>query len=557
MADKTIKLILDIQAQASNLQAEVNKMQKAFSTLTGPEKLTEGITETFSDLEKRLKQLKQYTENNELDLVDEKKAKEELRSIEKGYNDLLSKISNNKDKFTLAGASKEGKVLKQIIGDYNDKVAQGTKEIQAQERAVKRLEDEIKRAQSILDTKQQVKDTAIAERDRLKQEVEQLQSQIEQKQQSQINNGRTQAQNEAALHRTKAWIQLHNEENGLLKQLADAENKVTAATKNYNSQASKTATVVAENNVKLTEERQKLDDLNSELSKLKTSKLQAVKDTLVALSNKGEIDLGFDPSSINSIEELQQKLQDIDNQDMSKVKVAIETLMTTIRNSKGVVGELKNGFDQSTEAGKQLAQDLDSFKTKITHFFGLANAVNLFKRAVRSAFETIKDLDKVMTETAVVTSFDVGDMWAQLPEYTKRANELGISIHDAYEAATLYYQQGLKTNEVMAVSNETLKMARIAGLGAAEATDRMTNALRGFNMEITESNAQNINDVYSNLAAKTASNVDEISTAMTKVASLANNANMSFENTAAFLSQIIETTRESAETAGTALKISA
>jgi hypothetical protein len=32
-------------------------------------------------------------------------------------------------------------------------------------------------------------------------------------------------------------------------------------------------------------------------------------------------------------------------------------------------------------------------------------------------------------------------------------------------------------------------MARIAGLDAAEATDRMTNALRGFNMELTEANA--------------------------------------------------------------------
>jgi len=51
-----------------------------------------------------------------------------------------------------------------------------------------------------------------------------------------------------------------------------------------------------------------------------------------------------------------------------------------------------------------------------------------------------------------------------------------------------------------------------------------------------------------------ASDVDEISTAMTKVASLANNANMEFETTAAFLAQIIESTRESAETAGTALK---
>jgi hypothetical protein len=32
-------------------------------------------------------------------------------------------------------------------------------------------------------------------------------------------------------------------------------------------------------------------------------------------------------------------------------------------------------------------------------------------------------------------------------------------------------------------------MARIAGLDAATATDRMTNALRGFNMEINEVNA--------------------------------------------------------------------
>jgi len=32
-------------------------------------------------------------------------------------------------------------------------------------------------------------------------------------------------------------------------------------------------------------------------------------------------------------------------------------------------------------------------------------------------------------------------------------------------------------------------MARIAGLEAADATDRMTNALRGFNMELNAMNA--------------------------------------------------------------------
>ncbi len=82
----------------------------------------------------------------------------------------------------------------------------------------------------------------------------------------------------------------------------------------------------------------------------------------------------------------------------------------------------------------------------------------------------------------------------------------------------------------------------------------MTNALRGFNMELNETNGQRIADVYSELAAVSATDVDELSTAMTKVASLASSANMTFENTSAFLSQILEVTREAPETAGTSLK---
>jgi hypothetical protein len=40
-------------------------------------------------------------------------------------------------------------------------------------------------------------------------------------------------------------------------------------------------------------------------------------------------------------------------------------------------------------------------------------------------------------------------------------------------------------------------MARIAGLDAADATNKMTAALRGFNMELNQASAQNVADVYS------------------------------------------------------------
>jgi len=143
---------------------------------------------------------------------------------------------------------------------------------------------------------------------------------------------------------------------------------------------------------------------------------------------------------------------------------------------------------------------------RIKYFFGLSNAIQLVKRSIREAYNTVKELDAAMTESAVVTQYSIADMWAQLPKYTQTANELGVTTKGVYETMTLFYQQGLKTNEVFEIGTETLKMARIAGIDYATATDYMTAALRGFNMELNTTSAQKVNDVYSQLAAITASN---------------------------------------------------
>ena len=57
----------------------------------------------------------------------------------------------------------------------------------------------------------------------------------------------------------------------------------------------------------------------------------------------------------------------------------------------------------------------------------------------------------------------------------------------------------LKQADVMALTTETLKIAKIAGISYADAADYMTVAVRGFNMEMTE--AQRVTDVYSKVAA--------------------------------------------------------
>lgn len=313
----------------------------------------------------------------------------------------------------------------------------------------------------------------------------------------------------------------------------------------------------------------RLNELNENLKKAKEN-LAAVKQQDIGiarfeelkknLENIKDIDwssFGVDFSKIQSIEDFDRVLKSIKDNSGKGAEQVIEAINKALQSALGSAGHMGNEMEQVSDQFDRLAaqkRDIDSLRQSLLNFFGIQNAIQLFKRAVREAYDSVTELDKAMTETAVVTDFSVGDMWDQLPEYTKRANELGTTTLGAYETATLFYQQGLKTNEVMEVSTETMKMARIAGMDYVDATNMMTAALRGFNMEISKTSAQRVNDVYSELAKITASDTQEISTAMTKTASIAHNANMEFETTAAFLSQIIETTRESAETAGTAMK---
>ena len=80
----------------------------------------------------------------------------------------------------------------------------------------------------------------------------------------------------------------------------------------------------------------------------------------------------------------------------------------------------------------------------------------------------------------------------------------------------------------------------------------MTVAIRAFRMEMEQ--ASHVTDVYSKVAAVTASDTEELITAMSKTASSAEAVGSSFENTTAMLAVMIESTRESATNIGSAMK---
>lgn len=585
--DTRISATIDIGAKIDQFESAIHKIQGELGKLS-IDNITKGDFESiFKNLETRIKNIQSTTKEGQLKLIDEKKTTEEFNKLASGYKELIAKLkSSNVNTSFLEKDAKVIEALKAQIGTYTREVERSNKAWSDQEKNLKALLAQARalktEAKNEYDAaKDSAKAKIDAERDINKAKKENLTT-------AKHELAELEKQKNAQEKFASAWKKQHDNMRGMNTAYAsktgntwdpnivtkynEAVNKVTQAQNEANVAQERFNQVSQENNTNsYADLKLKLDQANQAVreaevnlktfqatnAQIDTTTFDKIRDALLNIPGINWAEYNVDPSTIKSIEDLQRVYSAVSGVAAPKAEEAVRIINEQLNIAKSSGEAARQGYNEAAEGVKKLggtASDIERLTGRLVRFFSIDNAVRLFRRAIRSATETVKELDKAMTETAVVTNFTVGDMWKTLPEYTKRANELGLAVKDVYEASTLYYQQGLSTQEVVSLTNATLRMARIASLDAADATDRMTNALRGFNMELTQANADNVADVYSKLAAISASNVDEISTAMTKVASLAHSANMEFENTAAFLAQIIETTRESAETAGTALK---
>ena len=240
---------------------------------------------------------------------------------------------------------------------------------------------------------------------------------------------------------------------------------------------------------------------------------------------------------------LNQRSQDFINTEKQQSAAVRETVISLEQQSSDIGQATSQWEDYKTQlidATKQQEQIDDSFQqiiNRLKYFFSIGTVFNFIRKEISQTFEDVKNLDKSFAQIAMVTKYSVNEMWQSYDQYAEMANRLGQSTNDVIQASALFYQQGLDTNEVLELTEDTMKLATLAGIDYAEATDLMTSALRGFHLEMDQ--GSHITDVYSELAAHAAANVQEIAVAMNKTAAIAASAGMEFETTAAFLTQMI------------------
>lgn len=317
---------------------------------------------------------------------------------------------------------------------------------------------------------------------------------------------------------------------------------------------------------------------NAELEKEITN-LKAIEDNIntIVKSRAKLIDLGKKSSDLSSIDgktgltdvdkaskRLENKNDDLlklsdTSEQIKSVDLFLQKISKDIDTSSNDLKEFgKNGeeaFNKSyvgaeklSEAGSTLKQVFAQFGIGIT----AVNIANYFKDLAVSAFQFYKSLDSALNEIYVVSNLTSTAVNGLKADFINMAKDTGVAIDDVTRSAVLFYQQGLNTEEVLEMTKVTSEFAKVAGIDATEAADQLTAAVNGYCLSAED--AVTVADKFNKVAAASAADIGELSTAFSKAAAQANQAGVSMDNYLAYIATMEEATREAPENIGTSLK---
>lgn len=172
---------------------------------------------------------------------------------------------------------------------------------------------------------------------------------------------------------------------------------------------------------------------------------------------------------------------------------------------------------------------------------------------ISQAISYVKHLNSSLTNIAIVSDLSS----KQLADFAVQAQQMGkalaTSTLDITNAALIYFQQGDSVLQAMEKAAITIKAANAsANSSAAEMSEYLTAIWNSYKVGSAE--LEQYVDVMAALGAKTASSMEEIATAMQKVAATANTVGVEFDQMSSIISTVSSVTRESAESIGTSYK---
>lgn len=275
-----------------------------------------------------------------------------------------------------------------------------------------------------------------------------------------------------------------------------------------------------------------LQDLQTELKKVKTAYKEAF-DSKLGVVNMQE----FLKKTGSNIQDLSQKF--------NRMGAAGSKAFASMHaNSIKISSAFRETNTLLDKMGKSL---MNTIKWNIS-----SSLVNTFTGKVQEAYGYVKHLDSSLNDIRIVTGKSADEMSRFAKEANQAAQQLGKTTTDYTEASLIYYQQGLSDSDVKNMTDLTLKASNVTGEATAQVSEYFTALKNGYQIATEDMESQV--DKMAAVAATTASDLGELSTAVSRVASTAAASGVGLDSLIAQISTIESVTRQAPESIGTALK---
>lgn len=295
----------------------------------------------------------------------------------------------------------------------------------------------------------------------------------------------------------------------------------------------------------------------------------------------GNTRVGLSKDSVNSMRSYVDYITQANKQHKlaSQTVAQINTELKKLQGNANIFkmfGELKNnqkyfaqnirdfntGFLQLEKGINFTVDGLQKVDTIVDHFtktlFNSANwtlattGVHAIIEGFAHAQRYVSQIDKSLNNIQIVTKKVSNQMAAFTKDATIAAQRLGTTTNEFAKASLIFYQQGLNDTAAQKRAETVIKTANVTKQAVSEVSEQLTALWNGYN--VAENQLESYVDKLAAVAANSASNLEEISVAMSKVASTANMLGVNIDQLTAQMGTIISTTRQAPEAVGTALR---
>ncbi len=231
-------------------------------------------------------------------------------------------------------------------------------------------------------------------------------------------------------------------------------------------------------------------------------------------------------------------IPNIDRSGLTYMQDALNNVNAAGQRSQGIFSSLGSSFKEAFSA-YSLANLMQDGLYKVTD-------------AGKEALSTVKEFNDLETDLSMATGESRSYARELMQSYNDLDQELGSVTSDVAKSADSWLRQGRSMSETNQLIKDSMVLSKDVQMSSEDASEVLTATLNGFQMSADQ--ASKVNDILTSIDLESASDAGGIGSALTKVASQANNAGVSLEKTAAMIATVKDVTQANDETIGNAMK---